>query len=379
MYSKLESKPAEVDWFEGRRTGTLDGMKVKVAPNWFTAAMGTGIVANAAMLLPLDLPGLRALALGAWVAAVLLLARLCALALQQLRGGWSLPSVTLANAPFWGAPPMALMTVASGTLLVGRELLGDELALAVAAALWTVGTVGGLVAAFAVPRWLLTHPERRLDQVYATWLLPVVPPLVSATSGAALIARAPAGPLRTGLLLACCALFALSVTAVTATALLLARRLKAHGAGPARMVPTLFIALGPLGQSVTAACLLAAVAPEAVGARLAHGLDLLAIVFAIPVFALALIWLTVAATVTARTAAGPGLPFAATWWSFIFPLGTCVTASSELALRLGAEPLAWVAGALFAALLAAWVTVSAATARHVYSRRIAATPAPTPA
>ncbi len=354
---------------------------MKVAPNWFTAAMGTGIVANAAVLLPLDLPGLRALALGAWIAAVLLLARLVALGIGQWRRSrvWSLPSVTLANAPFWGAPPMALLTVASGTLLVGRDLLGDDAALAVAATMWTAGTIGGLIAAFAVPRWLLTHPDRRLDDVFATWLLPVVPPLVSATSGAALIDRAPEGPLRTGLMIACCALFVLSVVAVIATKLLLARRLKAHGTGPARMVPTLFIALGPLGQSVTAACLLAAVAPAAVGAELAHGIDTLALVFAIPVFALALIWLTIAATVTARTARGPGLPFAATWWSFIFPLGTCVTGSSELAQRLGAAPLTWIAGALFAALLAAWVTVAAATARNFYSRRGAATPAPTPA
>jgi tellurite resistance protein TehA-like permease len=86
-------------------------------------------------------------------------------------------------------------------------------------------------------------------------------------------------------MIACCALFALSVVAVIATKLLLARRLKAHGTGPARMVPTLFIALGPLGQSVTAACLLAAVAPAAVGAELAHGIDTFALVFAIPVFA----------------------------------------------------------------------------------------------
>ncbi|MDO8184927.1 C4-dicarboxylate ABC transporter [Conexibacter sp. JD483] len=352
---------------------------MRVAPNWFTAAMGTGIVANAAVLLPLDLPGLHALALAAWVAAVLLLARLLALCFQQWRSGWSLPSVTLASAPFWGAPPMALMTIASGTLLVGRDLLGEDAALAVAAVMWSTGTIGGLVAVWAVPRWLRNHPDSRLDDVYATWLLPVVPPLVSATSGAALIARAPAGPLRTGLLLACCALFALSITAVIATKRLLVRRLRRHGAGPARMVPTLFIALGPLGQSVTAACLLAAVAPVAVGARLAHGIDVFALVFAIPVFALALIWLTVAATVTARTARGPGLPFAATWWSFIFPLGTCVTGSSGLAQRLGAAPLTWIAGLLFAALLAAWVTVAAATARHAYTRRAGATPAPTPA
>ncbi len=375
----MESNTAEVDWFAGLPPRKMQS--VKVAPNWFTAAMGTGMVANAAMLLPLDLPGLRALALTAWIAAMVLLARLLALGVGQWRRAhvWSLPSVTLAERALLGRPADG---AADGRLrdVAGRPRPARRRRRA-------RGRRGAVERRHGRrpgrrlrdPRWLLTHPDRRLDDVFATWLLPVVPPLVSATSGAALIAKAPEGPLRTGLLIACCALFALSAVAVTATKLLLARRLKAHGTGPARMVPTLFIALGPLGQSVTAACLLAAVAPAAVGARLAHGMDVLALAFAIPVFALALIWLTVAAVVTARTAAGPGLPFAATWWSFIFPLGTCVTGSSELAQRLGAAPLTWVAGLLFAALLAAWVTVAAATARHAYARRAGATPAPTPA
>lgn len=357
--------------------------------------MGTGIVANAAMLLPLDLPGLHALALAAWVAAVLLLARLAALAVEQRRRDRrdrrdaatgldavavarvaALPRRSLATMPFWGAPPMALTTVAAGTLLVGRDLVGERAALLAAVVLWSVGTLGGLVAALAVPRWLLTHPDRRLDHVFATWLLPVVPPMVSATGGAALIAHAPDGSLRTALLLACWALLAFGVVAVAATGLLLRRRLLVHGTGPVHMLPTLFIALGPLGQSVTAACLLAAVAPDVVGGSLARGMELLALVWGIPVFLLAMAWLAVAATLTVRAAAGPGLPFAATWWSFIFPLGTCVTGGSALSLRLGAAPLAWVAGGLFVLLLAAWVTVAAATARHAYGRR--ATPLPTP-
>lgn len=361
---------------------------MRVAPNWFTAAMGTGILANAAILLPLDLPGLHALALGAWVVAVLLLARMAALAVEQWRRDRRAgrraaadpfaaaverpphPARTIAGAPFWGAPPMALMTVGAGTLLVGRDLLGEQLALTVALVLWSAGTVGGIVALLAVPRWLLTHPDRRLDHVFATWLLPVVPPLVSATTGAALVAELPAGAARTALLAACWAQFALSVVAVAATALLLRRRFAAHGHGPVHMVPTLFIALGPLGQSVTAVCLLAAVAPEAAPAPLADSMSVLAIVWGIPVFLLAMAWLAVAATATARAAFGPGgLPFAPTWWSFIFPLGTCVTGGSELSLRVGAAPLAWVAGGLFALLLAAWVVVFAATARHAYRRR----------
>lgn len=358
---------------------------MKVAPNWFTAAMGTGIVANAAVLLPRDAAWLRGLALAAWLAAALLLLRLAAVAFEQWRrarrvrdcagrrvrgagaAGAGRAGGDLAMAPFWGAPPMAAMTVGAGALLVGGDLMGQQAALAVASTLWALGTLGGLAASVTVPLWMLRHPERRLDAVFATWLLPVVPPLVSATTGAALIAHLPAGHPRLLLLLGCWAMFGASLLAVAATIALVWRRLAAHGCGPARMVPTLFIVLGPLGQSITAACLLAAAAPAATGAAWAGSAGALALVYGLPVLGFALAWLAVALTITWRTARR-GLPFAPTWWSFIFPIGTCVTGASELAVRTGAAPLDWLAIALFALLLTAWLLVTGATARHALLR-----------
>src|SRR5579872_623745 len=43
-----------------------------VAPNWFAAVMGTGIVAIAAATLPLRIAGLHAFALAVWVLAAAL-------------------------------------------------------------------------------------------------------------------------------------------------------------------------------------------------------------------------------------------------------------------------------------------------------------------
>ena len=40
-----------------------------LGPNWFAAVMGTGIVANAAAVLPLRLPGLRVFATVVWALA----------------------------------------------------------------------------------------------------------------------------------------------------------------------------------------------------------------------------------------------------------------------------------------------------------------------
>jgi Voltage-dependent anion channel len=57
-----------------------------IGPNWFAAVMGTGIVANAAAVLPLQLPGLRVFATAVWgLAAAMLVALIAAFAVHWAR------------------------------------------------------------------------------------------------------------------------------------------------------------------------------------------------------------------------------------------------------------------------------------------------------
>ena len=49
-----------------------------LGPNWFASVMGTGIVANAAALLPVHIAGLRAFAVGVWLLAATMLVLLTA-------------------------------------------------------------------------------------------------------------------------------------------------------------------------------------------------------------------------------------------------------------------------------------------------------------
>jgi tellurite resistance protein TehA-like permease len=231
--------------------------------------MGTGIVANAAVLLPRQVPGLHAIAAAVWVLSAVLLAALTAATVvhwvrypANARGHASDPAM----APFYGAPPMAMMTVGAGALLVGKDLIGTPAAVGADVVLWTLGTLTGLAVSAAVPYLMFTRHELGVDSTFGSWLMPIVPPMVSAATGAALLAHAPAGQARLDLLLACYALFGLSLLASLVTITLLWARLAYHGRGPARMVPTLWIVLGPLGQSITAANLLANVAPSVIPA-----------------------------------------------------------------------------------------------------------------
>lgn len=342
-----------------------------LGPSWFAAVMGTGIVADAAATLPRSFPGLRAAATVVWVGAALLLVVLAVGYLRQrtMRSHATDP----VTAQFFGAPPMALLTVGAGALLLGRDLIGAEAALTVDWVLWSLGTVLGLATACAVPYLMITRHRFEPDAAFGGWLMPVVPPMVSAATGALLVPHAPAGQARLALLLGCYAMLGLGLVAALLVLAMIYGRLVHHAAPTGPVVPTVWIGLGALGQAVTALGALATVAPSALPAPYARGCAVFALLGGIGVWGFAMLWLALATGLTARTIRA-GLPFAPTWWSFIFPVGACVTATSALAARTGSEPFIWTAVAFYALLVAAWMVVSAHSLRHAarHTRRQAA-------
>jgi tellurite resistance protein TehA-like permease len=176
------------------------------------------------------------------------------------------------------------------------------------------------------------------------------------------------------MLLACYAMFGLSLTASLVVITLLWGRLTQHGPGPARTMPTLWIVLGPLGQSITAANLLGAQAHHDLPAPYAGALQAMGVLYGVPVLGFALLWLAIAIAVTIKTARG-GPPFSLTWWSLTFPVGTTFTGVSQLALHTGSRALTGLSVALVALLLSAWVTALVNTARGTATGRLL--PAPT--
>jgi C4-dicarboxylate transporter/malic acid transport protein len=336
-----------------------------LTPNWFAAVMGTGIVAVAAMALPGRPAWTQWAALGVWaLAATLLLVLVVATAAHWLR----FPERARSHhdhpvmAHFYGAPPMALMTVGSGALLVGHLVLGDRVALAVDWVLWSAGTGLGLVSAVLVPYLAFTRHDVRDDAAFGGWLMPVVPPMVSAATGAALIGHLPSGQPQLTMLVACYAMVGISLIAALLVIGQIWGRLMRHKVGPAVMVPTLWIVLGPLGQSVTAVNLLGARAGAVVGPDWGQAAVVAGVAFGIPVLGFAMFWAVLALAITVRQARA-GLPFALTWWSFTFPVGTCVTGAAALAAPTGSTALAGLSLVLFGALLAAWATVAVRTFR----------------
>lgn len=336
-----------------------------LGPNWFASVMGTGIVAIAGATLPVHVVGLRAFAAVVWVIAAVLL-----VVLIVLVGGHWLRHPTVARtharnpqmAHFYGAAPMALMTVGGGAVLVGRDLLGERIAVDLDWVLWTGGTLGGLFTAVSIPFLMFTQYDVEPDAAFGGWLMPVVPPMVAAATGALLVPHMAAGAGRQTMLYGCYAMFGLSVVASLNIIAMIWARLTLYGTSGSARVPTLWIVLGPLGQSITAAGLLGANAALAVEPGLAEDMRSFAILYGVPVWGFAVLWIALATSLTLRTLRR-GMPFALTWWSLTFPVGTFVTGTSQLAGHSHLPAFKAAAAIAYCGLLFTWLLVTFRTAR----------------
>ncbi|MET9775058.1 TDT family transporter [Streptomyces sp. NPDC006367] len=349
-----------------------------LGPNWYACVMGTAVVGTAGAGLPVHVPGLRTACTAVWaLSLVLLTTLLVARSLHWIHHRDQARAHLLdpAAAPFYGCPAMALLSVGGGAVTVGRDWTGLPAAVALDAVLFTAGTLTGLAAAVAVPYLMAVRHRIGPGQASPVWLLPLVAPMVSAAVGPLLVPHLPPGQARGTLLFACVAMFGLSLLATLVTLPVIFGRLLTGGPLPLALTPSLFLVLGPLGQSTTAVGQFADVAPGVVPGPYAEGFGVLAVLYGVPVTGFALMWLALAAAHVVR-ARRAGMGFSMTWWSFTFPVGTCVTGAEALARHTGLVACDVLAVALYVLLVTAWAVAAVHTARGLAGGALPAAPRP---
>ncbi|MFF5408484.1 TDT family transporter [Streptomyces misionensis] len=336
-----------------------------LGPNWYATVMGTAITATGGAALPYGTAWLPIVCEGIWALSVLMLVTL----LLARLGHWVHHRdravdhlLDPAVAPFYGCLPMALLAVGAAGMTVGQRLIGEQAAVDVDWVLWVLGTITGLITAAGVPYLMIVWHRVPAGNAAPAWLLPVVPPMVSAATGPVLAAYLPAGQPRDTLVYGCLALFGVSLMATLAILPLVMSRLLYKGSLPLAMTPTLFFVLGPLGQSVTATGKIADAAGVSLPASAARAVTYFSVLYGVPVIGFALLWLVLAAAMVIR-AFRRGMPFTMTWWGFTFPLGTCVTGAAALTAHTHLFAAAWLTVGLYALLVIGWLAACAGTAR----------------
>ncbi|MCJ8503455.1 TDT family transporter [Kocuria flava] len=338
-------------------TGRSDGRRWSlrpsdhVGPNWFTAVMGTGILATAVENFTGAVPWLHVVAVVALVVAWIVFTAVGTGFLAHALRDPARFRATLGDiaiAPFYGAVAMGVLSVGAATFAVaGRHL--PAAAAATAWVLWALGTVLGVATALLHPvRVIAVHPAERRSPT-PVWALPVVPPMVAATGGAVLSTTVPPGGASFTVLLVCGALFGLALYLGIIVFVLAYGHLMRGNSLPLQGSAAIWIPVGVAGQSTAAANQLLAHAGDVVSPP-AHGaLHAIVVAYSAVTLILGAAAVAIALRVTV-SALRRGMTFSLGWWSFTFPVGTLSLGLFAFGTTLQASWLLWAAAAVCACL-----------------------------
>ena len=104
-------------------------------------------------------------------------------------------------------------------------------------------------------------------------------------------------------------------------------------------------------------------------ASLATGLHAFGLIYGISMGGFGVLFFALAVLLTVHSIRR-GLGFSLTWWSFTFPVGTCVTGATALGTTAGSSVIHGLAIALYLVLIGAWGIVAVTTLRRSHSGAI---------
>jgi C4-dicarboxylate transporter/malic acid transport protein len=335
-------------------------------PNWFTATMGTGILALALNQFPLHIAGLHQVARGLWFLNIGLFLLFSVLYATRWVVYYDEARRILAHSVvsmFFGAIPMGLATIINGFLVFGIPLFGNA-ALQTARGLWWLDVVLSVGCGVLVPYMMFTRQEHNLAKMTGVWLLPIVAAEVAAVSGAQLVPYMAESHAAERIIVISYMLWALSVPLAMSFLVILLMRLILHKLPSDDMVATSWLALGPIGTGALGLMLLGTDAAKVFPAAGLPGIGEVA--FGIGAIGGSMLWgygiwwFLIASLTTAR-AIRSGMPFNLGWWGFTFPIGVYSVATLALARITHVGGLAAVGGVLITGLVLLWVLIAART------------------
>ncbi|MEN8424330.1 TDT family transporter [Acinetobacter junii] len=344
-------------------------------PNWFTATMGTGVVAMILTQLPFASSILFMLATKLWQFNILLFITFSIL--YGLR--WVLfptEAKQIFNHPnmslFLGAIPMGLATIANGFLSFGVHLYGD-IAIQIATYLWYLDVFLAVLIAWVVPFCMFSCQDHQLQRMTAVWLLPIVACEVAASSAGLLLQHLAADQHALAILITGYVLWGISVLPAFAILTILMLRLALHQLPEKEVAISSWLCLGPIGTGALALLLLGQQAPRILNAagleELATIVPAIGVIGGLVLLGFGLWWFGIAVLTTVRHAR-TGIPFNLGWWGLTFPFGVFILAIFNLAHQLQFNFFTYIAVALSIVLLALWALVMKKTVVGAYSGQL---------
>ncbi|MFP7707666.1 TDT family transporter [Trueperella sp. LYQ141] len=306
------------------------------SPTWYPAAMGTGILGTLLQIHHEYVPGAQIVARIALIVGWLVLTSLTAGFLIRIARSRKALWSTFRDSnqcAMWGTVSMGFLAVGSATATVVPAWFTSltHLAWSVNVVLWIIGTTIGVVAALLFAMRLVGSD---LGAPTTVWGLAVVGPMVSSTTGAALVPHIGNAEARVWLLVGTVACFFLSLcvgTVIFAVAYHHHWRISpvALAASCSSWIP-----LGMVGQSTAAAQAMASQAITMVDDPTAHAVQQMANLYGLGMFCVG-VPLVLWATITTVRGFLRRMPFSPGWWALTFPIGTLSLGAHNLGAGTG--------------------------------------------
>lgn len=322
-----------------RKIDKRSSVSRQYSTNWFTVVMGIGIVAALSYTSPISLPGQHTIGMdlfllvnGVFVITLALwLWRWIQHADEALRD-FSDPSKVL----FYGALAMGINVVGNDYLVIGTHLLTPATAILISKIIWLSGVMVSLFTVITVPYLLFVAHQVSLDDTHASWLIPVVPPIVAAATGTNLIPFWHSSAEQFFFSILILAMFGMTFFLFIMVSSLYYSRLVYKGKIAGGFVPSVWIEIGPIGMSMTIFSNLPFVTQPIFGAWSA-GFHALGIAFAVAMWGVGIWWIIIASLYSLLhfTDKESEIPYSLGWWSYVFPLGSFTTGTYALNHLLG--------------------------------------------
>jgi C4-dicarboxylate transporter/malic acid transport protein len=342
------------------------------APGWFAAVMGTAVTVVALFVFRQFVPfaGILQLFFLA-ISALLFLVLLVPWGMRwflypdAVRHDLSHP----VSAAFFPTMPISLLVFGIALEKTPLAFLPENVVWYVLLGLWVAGAIGILLFALTILNTFFHQPGVKWETSTLGWLIPPVSALLVPVLGSSLAVHFASTPWGAGILYTSLLFLGMGGLLFLLVMSMAFTRYIFYALPPVHLSPTLWVGIAPTSILTIVSLKLVAPLKSIFGLNAATGdvLDVLAKISGVTLWGFSLFWLALAILVTLEVHRKTPLPFALSWWAFVFPIGAFTVASGVLYQSAPFDFFLWVGLAALASLLVVWLVTILNTVRGAWN------------
>lgn len=345
------------------------------APGWFASVMGTAVSTVAIFVFRDHVPFSTFLQLFFLAISILLFIILFIpwtlrwfLHFDAVRADLRHP----VSAAFFPTMPISLLVIGIALEKTGPLFLAEQTLWKIEQGLWLVGSAGILIFAFIILEAFFHHDELKWEAASLGWLIPPVSALLAPVLGGSLAVKFTGTAWGMAVSISNLIFIGIgSILFIFIMTVVFARYIF-HPLPPANLAPTLWVGIAP--TSILTILTIKLVKPLALffqaTPEIEEILGFLSRPSAVALWGFALFWLLLAFFVTLTIHKKSPLPFALSWWAFVFPVGAFAVASGVLYQAIPFAFFLWTGLTALAGLMGLWLVVAGHTLQGVWQGSI---------